>query len=273
MDILHAGFLTNFLSQYEGAPLGRTADPSPAIWSRLNGSVVGQFDHFVNLNKGATQSATDWLVDESDDNATLILLDSVRGGVARLGLAADDNEEVWMSSSGGQGAPFMIDTGEPVLGFECRFRISSVVDDYIAIKIGLCEPKAVGADVHHVDDTGEISDADFVGFRNVHVNSGTTGLNATLDAVYLTASGAVTDAVAGIQTMVANTWYKVGFLFDGTATMSYFVDGVVNATTHSVEASGFPDGEEMAMVIAAKSGDGTAVTFDVDWAMCVQGVV
>lgn len=182
-------------------------------------------------------------------------------------------------------APFFIgntaDQDFP-LWFECRFKISTIADDAMALAIGLVSGihSARAADNGLLtDDTGEIVDSiSFLGFNTQHVNSGTTGENAKLDFVYQ--DGAQTTpvvAASNVLTMTADTWIKAGFYYNPDAISSQKISIYINnATTGSyvtktnIDTATFPENDMMGFVVGTKTGSATATTLTLDWWKCAQ---
>ncbi len=105
------------------------------------------------------------------------------------------------------------------------------------------------------DDGNDFADLDIIGFVVWEANPD------TLEFVYQTSGSAfVRDTVA---TIVAGTYVTAGFHFDGTNSLTYYIDGTSVAIV-GLNASGFPDGEELAPIIAVKNGAADK-TVTLDW--------
>lgn len=235
----------------------------------------------VSSNVACYASAAGQYKSFEDTSTTLAQLATATGGVISFGLDATDNHEVSLCQGGAGTA-----AAASVLGalsydtaanrkltiFEARLRVSSVADDVSSLFIGLMEENGA---VHNakVDDTGATIDNDFIGFESVHTNSGTTGTNASLNFVYKKDGQTKQTVITGAQTLVANTWYKVGFVYDPAAPDSRKITAYIDneektsayVTATNMDAATFPDGEEMGFTAIAKSGAATASTFDIDW--------
>jgi len=205
-------------------------------------------------------TADRWTIVEGDAASAFSHLVTEIGGVARLQVATTDNHECYIGS-GGETVWGKYDAGEGDMFWEVRFRTSSITD--CAIYIGMAEESTAAANML-VDDTGAMVAKDTVGFHSL------TATPSILSAVYNTASG--TQVVAGTaQTMVADTWYKVGCYFNGSRNY-WYVNGVAVAPTAGVleSAATFPDGEELGFAIGVKTGDALTVNLDVDWVYWAQ---
>lgn len=204
-------------------------------------------------------------------------------GVVRLSQDGSDNDEIWLSPGSATSVMGAINhataADRRIVAYEARFRVSSVADDVLAVFLGLGEEGLAAVDTK-ADNTGALADKDYIGFDSVHANSGTAGTNAKLNFVYNEASGAgPVTAISTVQTMVADTWYKVGFIYDPyeqpSKRIKIFVDGVEQSThvtdANIIDSTKFPDGEELNPLVGCKAGTGTASTMDVDWQMAYVG--
>ena len=150
------------------------------------------------------------------------------------------------------------------LYFEARWKVSSVVDDYIAAYVGLAEAGMTGANMQ-TDDTGVLSAKDYIMHRSLHTNGGTTGTNAILGAAFNTNSGTEVEVIASADTLVADTFVKTGFVFDGKSTVKYFVNGVPNVTTSAPADTTFPNGEKLTFACGAKLGGAVTASMTLAW--------
>lgn len=213
-----------------------------------------------------------------DTSSSIAQLATQTGGVIALTTEAADNEEVSICQGGaGTAAATSVlgalnrDTSPKLTCFETRFKVNSVADDVAAIFVGLMEENGA---VHNakVDDTGATIDNDYIGFETVHTNSGTTGTNAALRAVYKKDGQTAVTSISGVQTMVADTWYKAGFVYDPGAPaskrISWYIDNTEQSTYVTdtlMNAAGFPDGEEMGYTAIVKTGSAASAVLSIDW--------
>jgi hypothetical protein len=257
--------------------------PTPAIWSRIPGGdlnvrqpVGDDFEYFQLQAAGKYHGAMPYTGYIDTSNTIAQLATGGNLGICQLLTDATDNDEVWLqpgSASSVLGSINHASGTRGLVAFECRFRVGSVADDVTAIFLGLAEEALAAADTK-ADNTGAMADKDYIGFNSVHTNSGTTGTNAKLTFVYNEASGAgPITAIANVQTMVAATWYKVGFCYDPNAQadkrITIYVDGVEQSTyvtdTAITTSTNFPDGEELAPLMGMKNGSGAIGSLDLDW--------
>jgi len=222
--------------------------------AHVSAQTIGNYATYIDTGVTLKQSATE-----------------ATGALVIAGNDAD-NDEGSITTGGNEGGMVAIDaTGSGRIAFEARLKIDTVADDDLAFFIGLAE-EGLAAQNTLLDNSGELADKDFVGFRSKHVNSGTAGQNAELDFAW-EKSGQTIQEHANIHTIVADTYMKVGFLYDpinhpADKQIKLFIDGVeesVYVTQTQMEAATFPDDEELALLFAVKSGDADEVAATLDW--------
>lgn len=166
---------------------------------------------------------------------------------------------------------------ERKLWFECRVKKADITDD-TAMFVGMAwdmggnQPVPAG---FLVDTTGAlISSTNGMSLIGFHVDIAAAD---TVDFVYGAEGQSPQVAQAGIATMVADTYIKLGFKYDKGKTGSdgrfrLFIDGVEQTdkeiTQANIDAATFPEDEDLAPVMALKivgTGDtGGAI----DWIAC-----
>lgn len=251
---------------------------SPRLWSRVNGQSLapdgfargyGLCDDFVNWGSAVAGTVINhqgygYYADTGD---TIKQLATEVGGVIQLATDTTDNDEVWVTTGGNTGTICKIsDTAgdDKLLIAEWRVRFPQVSDTYNAF-IGLSEEGLAAADT--VSDAGALADKDLIGFWVDEANGD------SLDFVYNKAgAGGVTTLIAGVQALTADTWYKLGFVYDPSASSSeriaVYVDNEEQSTyvtATNIAAATFPDGEELAVLFGLKSGAGAIKKLDLDW--------
>lgn len=284
---------TNHAGNTKGAPsTPRTSGLSPRLWGQVTGAMMQADgckrlflagDDFSSFHGLLTTTAGDYeggYKSYQDDGLLMTQAADVDGGVLKMAFdGGADNDEQWLQSGGSTGPLGAISdaSGEAFLtAFEVRFKTSTVADDVNALFMGLSEVGAAAADTK-VDDTGVMQDGDYIGFDTVHVNGGTAGTNAICNFVYRLNgdTGAVTK-IAGLQTLVADTWYKMGFVYNpqapATQRIKVYVNNVENATkvtaadiAQTTAGSKFPDAQYMSFLAGGKAGAATASNLYVDW--------
>ncbi len=211
--------------------------------------------------------------DEYKANSTTITQLPLTGGIVQVGGNGTDNDEGNMQQDG---APFVISsTSAYDLWFEARVKKESITDEHLAFFIGLGE-ESFAADTAMSDDEADLISKDLIGFH-CDLSDGDA-----LDIVYGKATGGAADVQtvkAAAATLVADTYIKLGFKVSwgkpGTSAkrISFFINGVEQSTYVTdtlLEASTFPDGEELAMLLLTKVGTGAAKLFSMDWWYCSQ---
>lgn len=149
------------------------------------------------------------------------------------------------------------------LWMECRIARTYVDDNDMNLFVGFAEEGLV-ATTTFWSTSDAIADKDYVGFITDIDREGDLD-GSVYDTSYNTAgaSGVPANVGTGEVTLVAATFTKLGMYFDGT-TLTFYQDGVALDSTIDYDATGFPDGEEMAFYIAImlSSGDNAAVWLD-----------
>lgn len=114
----------------------------------------------------------------------------------------------------------------------------------------------------------------FVGFRTLDASP------TALDFVYKAAGdAAATVVISGLQTLVAATQYKVGFVYDPGAPeakrIKVYLDDVEQSTfvtADNIAAATFPDAEQTGMVASVKAGAGAIKQLTVhEWGLFQEG--
>jgi len=202
-----------------------------------------------------------------DTGADITPMATETGGVIQFSTtAATDNDEAWLcpgEATSVLGAISDTADADKLTIFETRVRFPAITAQNVFF--GLSEEGCAAADTK--DDDGDLAAAkDLIGFD---VNEDDPDAVAF---VYQLASGGLVTPIAITQTLVADTWYKFGFVYDPKAESAYritvYVDNVANGTYvtgTNIAAATFPDGEELNFLAGIKESAATAVTFDMDW--------
>lgn len=250
--------------------------PSPNIWGDCPvkdiienpGLGVYFFDDFLNLSQHVSDQDVQQYASYIDTGVTIKQL-PVIGGVLEVAGNDADNDEGSITTGGNTGTLAVISdtSGEDrKLWFECRIKKASVSDNACAYFVGLAEEGLAGADTL-VNDTGVLkTTADFIGFRVLHDNG------EEIDFVYQKASQTPVEVIAAAASMVADTYIKLGFVYDPTAPTAkrirIFVNNVEQSTYvtgANIAAATFPDAEELALLLATKVGAAAESKFQMDW--------
>jgi len=241
---------------------------SPAVWADCPrdeiafDSAVGIIyeDEFVNTPQMISAQNVAKYASYIDTGVTIKQSASETNGAVVVAGNNADNDEGSITTGGNSGTMVVIsDTASAAkkLWFEATIKVESIADDNTAFFVGLSEEGLAAADTL-VDDTAELAQKDFIGFRT---------LTADGDALlfsYRKGSGAIVSIALDTASavLVADTYVKVGFVYDPEAIdakkIKLFVDGVEQAnavTATQIATATFPDGEELAMLLATKNGD------------------
>jgi hypothetical protein len=271
---------------------------SPNMWYDcpfINGNDGAEgiyfFDDFLRFQEPTTgeNNGTYRVLDTGD--STLTLSGAYPGGALAI-LVTTDNEDagITLGDTGTGGGPFVIpdNTGEASvhtnavgkLWFECRVKKTSIADALGGFFVGLAEPAALAADF--IADAGaDFADVDLLGFWNDETNSSS---GATVNAVTQKTGADFDTIIAGVDTLVADTWVKYGFIYDpnGKATkrIKFFVNGLEqstyvgensgDATVYLGDTTNFPGDEEMTLIAYLSAASGSDCTLSLDWWACAQ---
>jgi hypothetical protein len=235
-------------------------------WDEIVGGNYTQGMHWGDDFQSTPVTAARYTLTEGDATASIgPVLTGDDGGLV-FAMTTTDNQEANLNFTVDSSTFCQdIDTNSTFeVYFEARWKVSSVADDYIAAYVGLAEAGLTGANMQ-TDDTGVLSVKDFLMHRTVHTNGGTTGTNAVLDAVFATSAGAEVDLKAASDTLVADTYVKTGFKFDGRTKVQEFINGVAGATSVAPAATNFPNGEKLTFACGAKLGSAVTASMTLDW--------
>lgn len=197
-----------------------------------------------------------------EDTSAAIAQDPTRRGTLKMTLPATDNKEAWLQSNSGVGNLGAITSGSS--GRKTWFEASGVEFSQIVtqnFRVGLAEEGLAVENV--VADDGTQPDKDFVGF------SIDEDASATLNFTYSKAGQTAQIPIATLQTIVADTAYNLGFVFDPTdpnvsRRLRVFLNGAEQTTyvtATQIAAATFPSGEELAFLIGGKTSGAAAKTF------------
>lgn len=228
-------------------------EPKYGEWFNNPSKGWGWFDDFLTF--GAT--ANQYTILAADSGASVAPLVSEVGGVLRLTTGSTDENEVGISFGLATSVIGKIDAAAGACGFEARLRSSSITDGNLLLACGMGEEAIMAANML-VDATGVLVDKDFVGFQTLAASG------SLLKGVHNTASGGGTTNLGTAGTMVAATWFKVGWWFNGIDKVTYYYNGVPVLTVLE-SATNFPDGEELTFALYAKAGTAASLTVDIDW--------
>ena len=148
--------------------------------------------------------------------------------------------------------------------FECRVKLNTVAEG--SVFIGLADNTMIADGGLIADDGGVIAAGDAIGFSvdEADVDG--------IDFCYQKTS-AVEQRPMTAQVAAADTWYKLGFVYDPSAPQAkrikVYVDNVEQSTyvtADNIAATTFPDGVDLGFVAASMAGDTPADNgLEVDW--------
>lgn len=264
---------------------------SPRIWDRVNSQLLtpdgSDRGYFIgsdlrafgktfavasNVGRYGCESCHYLAYEDTGDAIAQIATD--RNGAVKLTTAATDNNESWLQPGDTASVMGLIsDTAgdDKLLAFECRFKIGVLAET--AAFIGLSEEGLAAADTL-VDNTGALASKDFVGF---HIPAHASV--ATCSFVHRKAGQAAVTVISGLKTMVADTYYNMGFVYDPAAPtenrIKVYLDNALQSTYTTgtqIAAATFPDGEELQPLFGLKAGESSAKTLTIDsWAFYQAG--
>jgi hypothetical protein len=252
-----------------------TRGPSDIIWSDCPYEDIKK-DPFLGFiieddfkSYGATGAHNNWVEDVTNGTIAKLAADdhgmTWEDGVVELEKTGADNDAA-MLVGGFQTAAageFHLDKtadGGRKLWFEARVSVEQIADGDLAI--GLCDPEVT--DVNLIENDDSQIEENFVGFRVLHADP--DGLDCVISA------GGTEEVVDDVsQVLVADTAYKVGFVYDPVGdTLKFYIDGTLIATKSSAsDDANFPDGVDLSIVFITKA-QGAAGSLAVDWVRCVQ---
>lgn len=262
--------------QVDFSQAGAAAQPSPSIWkdcplNELNEEGLGFFIHDDFIG-GSVNFATGGPVgnfpfqSEGDAGSTHVRRSGGTGGLQDMAVSNTDNNALALISQPlGKMVRF---SGNPIW-FEARYNPVAITEDR-GVFFGLSAEAGLTRDVL-ADDVASIAAGlignDLVGFTTqtdnkddvasvIRKSSGTV-LTLQADATNATALG------SAAAHLVAGTYHKLGFKFDGQETIFTYVDGIkVNATV--LASAQFPT-TDLGLILAVKTGAAATATINFDW--------
>jgi len=214
--------------------------------------MVGKPGHLITLEADATAATADG---------------AERGGSITLTTGGTDNNECYV---GGDYGGFEIsDTGGDAhkLWFEARVKVSAIAAQ--TVFVGMIDPAAVAANM--LLDAGTVGDFDYIGFR---INEADPD---GIDFAYRISGGSEVVAVNEAQVAVADTYYKLGFVYDPledtSRRITIYVNGTANATYvtgTNIAAASFPDAQLLTPAIGIKTNAAVTKVLECDWVRVAQ---
>ena len=225
------------------------------------------FDDFMNYPAHISAQTIGNYATYIDTGVTLKQAAGEATGAIEVAGNDADNDEGIITTGGNSGGMVAIDaTGAGRIAFECRIKKASIADNALSFFVGLAEEGLAAANTL-VDDTGALASKDMIGFSTLH------DAGEELDFTWRTA-GETTQVHANIADMVADTYMKMGFLYDpgnhpDDKKIKIFIDNGVEESVYvtqtNLAASTFPDDEELALLLSTKVGAAAESKLQMDW--------
>ena len=237
---------------------GCGAGPSRGIWADFGAEpdlYVSVEDDFLTFEDQASTVQHGGYITYMDTNVTCVQQKTEQSGVIMLDTIDADNEEgaITLHDSNILGAFVTTAGSNKKVWFETRVKFSDITAQ--SGYVGLATANSPADSLIPDAGTG-VTGLNCIGFSVLEASP------ATLQAIYDTAAGVTTlEAAAG--TLVADTWVKLGFRYNGT-NIEYYVDGVTVATVLAT-ADNVPDGAYLAPLWALKSHEADDKNLSVDW--------
>lgn len=202
-----------------------------------------------------------------DTGGTLTQLADEDGGVLALTTDGTDEDEIWLVAGDGTGPlGFISDTAgsDYITAFEVRYKINTIANSAMSHYVGLSSPAAAAADIV-TDATGAFAGDAFIGFRTLLDGD-------AIDFVYKAAGQTLVVTITGAAVPVADTFLKLGFIYDPTAPaakrIKVYVDNVEESTyvtSTNIAAATFPDAEALTFRAGYKNTTAVAGELALDW--------
>lgn len=222
------------------------------------------FENFCNFGVGSGTVYKGYGI-HLDSGTTIQEIATEIGGVVRFSTDTTDNNSCELCTGGNQGTLVKIPagTGGDMVIFEERFRVSQITNTYDWF--GGLTDKGCAVDNGVFTDADASADKNLIGFRVV-----ATAGNA-LEFVYK-ASGQTLQTTTGLKTLVANTWYRCGFVYNprqaANKRLMVYIDNADTGTAFTqtnLAAATFPSATPLAVTMGLKNNGTSAMTVDADW--------
>lgn len=262
---------------YSGYAATAVADtsryPSTAIWHHLDalsmrpGLTVGCFDDFDSfpVTWGTTEGNWGNYKTFGSSGAAGADGDAI-GGVLKM-TEATDNEGLALATTA---LPFQIVNSAGVCGFECRIQCSTINNAAGGMFVGLMDQQTLAVGIPITTGGVILTTGNFVGWYRVEADGD------MLDAICQENSETLVTVKADAHTLVADTWVKVGWLFEPHRKLvTYFVNGIPLTATKAVSdtaGDAFPNDVRMGLCFGFTSGATTPSVWSMDWWKGLQAI-
>jgi hypothetical protein len=211
---------------------------------------------FDDFDRGAASGAinADWTVYETDAGNTQVITDAI-GGVMTLTNGATDDDSATQVVLANES--FKLEAGKK-LWFETRIRSTASDVTNLDLSIGLLETEDLTAVADNKPANGIV-------FIKTDAGVGTIFLNSSDNNVDIVSPNS-------LKTLVANTWTRLGFYFDGgatgSATITPYIDGVAGTPLTGIT---YATMAELAPSFKIANGDATTTQIlQIDYVLIVQ---
>jgi hypothetical protein len=265
--VLAFGTDLDLLAQFNATDNTVTSGPSSGLWagapSLLDPDPSKATFLFEDFQGGPAATTAFRFTAANDGGTGTNAYADAANGVFNLVTAAADNDYHAMASN----AENWLFAAGKKLWFEARFKLTEATTNESAWWFGLTDTLTTGG--FQADAAGPLATYDgALVWKD----------EATMTIDFETSNAGTQATTSAMATFVSNTWTRVGFYFDGTATTSvitpyYEVTGVAGAalvagTAQNITLSGL---EEMHLVFGVKAGPTAAAeTLAVDYIKIAQ---
>ena len=258
--------------------------PSENIWGNvpvdqiLSGDRSCGFGMQDDFTRFAATSLYDGYIILNEHTGTLVQIASEANhpGIIQFATPADNDEVTLQLGNGLDVGPYRM--AEHGLAWEAYLRVDAeaiTAGDH-GYFWGMATGGASGCAISEqlFDADAIYATADLVGFQ--HLKAESTALDAMYQASGETKTdGAVNTDLDTVETLVAATWVKVGFLYvPHPRRLTWFVDGeeVAHVGESDIVEDEFPDATSAFLqpTIGMRGADATAATMDMDWLRVMQ---
>jgi hypothetical protein len=267
---------------YAGAPGSgdTTTGPSGKLFARFDaaerdGRVITQYDPFtkfrLDLNDVFAPGATElywcngWKAVGTATTSLFGRIDSPAGGITLISDTAD-NDYLHMAQCI---TPFEISRTSQPLAFEARIKVAGIANTLSDFFVGLATGFKLTSAVPITATAGDLATQDLVGFHRAATDGD------EINSVCCSADASHTVIQDGLATLVADTYVKLGMLWDPAKDydLRFFVNGIESATRHTVSATAgdtFPNNKRLGLIIAMTAAAASAGLHTVQWIKCSQ---
>ena len=238
-------------------------NPTSGMWANCPSLAYSDISDYYQWTEDFMQLVIDdtisdplgWTVN-TENSGAITLKTGEYGGVVHVSTSATDNDQCCMQiGTGAVGTTVEItDASGLELWYECRVKTTNATE--LAVFIGLAEEN-VATDLIADNGAASFANKDCIGF------SKNTDAATEWDFQYHLA-GYVRYTDAKVKVNSSGTFNTFGFHFNGASVLTPYVNGTAQ-TVCDTSAASFPSGEEMAPIVAIKTGTGASKSIDVDW--------